>query len=563
MHHHHHPPTFVALSLLVAIFGSWTALDLFRRMRSDLGGNRPAWLTVAAAAMGLSIWSMHFVAMLGFDPGAAVAYDPGLTLASLVLPIAGTGAAFSLAARRRGHTLWLLASGAAMGVSICLMHYLGMAAVRTAFSLSYAPSSVAAALGIAVVTSTAALFFAGRDHSLSWRLAAAVVLGLAISGMHYAGMAGLRLTPLAGAIGAPAGAPPYGLAISVAAGTLLILFMALLASLYDQRGNVLSALDAGGVGYWELDTRTRVLRLSARAKQILGFPAEAEVSYDDLSAKVHPDDAGQREQAFQSSLRTGAEYDVEYRLRDEMRWVNVRGRLVDRRAMRLAGVVLDVTDRQEAFAAVSESERRQSLLIDELNHRVKNTLATIQSIAVQTGKDAKTVEEFCASFEGRLVALSSTHEALTRGGWETASLHELLEREMRPYRQDQVSLKGKDIEIGPRHALSLGMVFHELATNAVKYGALSVEGGTVTVAWRVERHAEGEVLVVQWTERGGPPARPPSRKGFGSRLIAMSVEHTLHGTLEKSFGRAGLTCVLRTPLVQPRQLDAKVGRLGF
>lgn len=560
---HHHPPMFVALSLIVAILGSWTALDLFRRVQSHLGGARQAWIAIAAVAMGSSIWSMHFIAMLGFDPGSAVGYDPGLTVASLILAIAATGGAFSLAARPKTQRAWLVAAGAAMGAGICIMHYVGMAAVRTAMALSYDMRLVAASLAIAVTASTAALFTARREHSMTWRAAAAVVLGLAISGMHYTGMAALRMTMVPGMNHGPSGAPPYVLALSVAGATLLILFLALLASLYDQRANVLSALEAGGVGYWELDWRLRSLRLSPRARQIMGFPQGVEVSLEDLMEKVSPEHREERAQALQSSLRTGAEYDVEYRLRDEARWVNVRGRPIARGRTRLAGVVLDVTDRHEAFAAVSESERRQRLLIDELNHRVKNTLAIIQSMAIQTSKGAKSVEHFRASFEGRLVALSSTHEALTRGGWETASLRELLERELRPYRQEQVVLEGQDVELGPRHALSLGMVFHELATNAVKYGALSSETGKVQVSWRVESQPEGATLVVDWTETGGPPVGTPTRKGFGSRLIALSVEHTLYGAVRTTYRSGGFSSTLRVPLVQPRQLDENVSRLRF
>ena len=170
---------------------------------------------------------------------------------------------------------------------------------------------------------------------------------------------------------------------------------------------------------------------------------------------------------------------------------------------------------------------------------------------------------FSTSFEGRLAALSSTHDALTRGGWETASLRELLERELRPYREDQVTLKGQDIELGPRHALSFGMVFHELATNAVKYGALSARSGRVDVNWRTEPVEDGEILVVDWRETAGPSVTSPVRGGFGSRLIAMSVEHTLGGTVQPTYAAAGLACVLRVPLVKPRQLDASVGRLSF
>ena len=128
MHGHHHHVVFVALSLIVAILGSWTALDLFRRGRAFLGGGGGTWLATAAVAMGLSIWSMHFVAMLGFDPGVAVTYDPGLTFASLLLAIIATGGAFMLAARPRAPRRSLIGAGAAMGAGICVMHYVGMAA---------------------------------------------------------------------------------------------------------------------------------------------------------------------------------------------------------------------------------------------------------------------------------------------------------------------------------------------------------------------------------------------------------------------------------------------------
>src|SRR3989344_30310 len=170
---HHHHPLFVILSLVVAVLGSWTALDLFRRVRWHIGRTRQGWLGTAAVAMGASIWSMHFIAMLGFDPGSAVSYDPALTLVSFALAVGATWGAFFSAARERSGGALVMLAGAFMGAGICLMHYVGMAALRTAVSLVYGPVLVALSLLIAVAAATAALFAARRERALAWRAAAA------------------------------------------------------------------------------------------------------------------------------------------------------------------------------------------------------------------------------------------------------------------------------------------------------------------------------------------------------------------------------------------------------
>jgi len=547
----HHHPVFVALSLLIAVFGSWTALDLFRRVRSHIGRTRQVWLGTAAAALGVSIWSMHFVAMLGFDLGEPVSYDAGLSLLSLALAVAATWGGFYWASKDGADVGRTATAGAAMGVAICAMHYVGMAAVRTQVSLEYDAGLVAVSLLIAVAASMAALFAAQAHANRRWRAAAALILGGAIAGMHYTGMAALTWMPTPGAH-TSMGAPPYMLGVGVGGGALVILFLGLLASLYDQRLNVLAALDAGGVGYWELSLPGRVLHVSARGKALLGRDAHAAIGLDDLLALAPPGE-GSRTARLEAAIADDVELDLELRVpgRRGPRWVNVRGRMADRvagRPRRMVGVLFDITERQEAFAQVADSERRQRLLIDELNHRVKNTLAAVQSISRQSAKRAGSINDFRELFEARLIALSQTHNALTRRSWERAHLDELLRQQLGPYPPDQVRLDGPPVDLAPREALALGMVFHELATNAAKYGALSGPTGRVRVSWEVIPGGVGEQLLMDWTETGGPPVIPPTRRGFGTRMVQGAVMGELGGTTDLRFEAGGFHGKLSIPL---------------
>ncbi len=174
------------------------------------------------------------------------------------------------------------------------------------------------------------------------------------------------------------------------------------------------------------------------------------------------------------------------------------------------------------------------LLIDELNHRVKNTLSTVQSIvkqALRTAVDPAVIRE---SIESRIFALSRSHDVLSRENWKGAGLHDLIDAALEPFavtdgRLERFKVEGDNIRLLPKATLALGIAFHELATNAFKYGAFSNDAGTVSIAWTIEDSPAGDRLILHWRERDGPPVTPPSRRGFGSQVIERGLAHELEG----------------------------------
>ncbi|PZQ59502.1 MAG: histidine kinase [Phenylobacterium zucineum] len=206
----------------------------------------------------------------------------------------------------------------------------------------------------------------------------------------------------------------------------------------------------------------------------------------------------------------------------------------------VTGVFVEGADITERVLA----ERQQKLLLDELNHRVKNSLATVQAIAFQTLRSTPEPQHFREAFESRLLALAATHDLLTATSWRGAAMRDLLLAELRPYAPDQYQLSGPEVELAPRETLALGLVLHELATNAAKYGALSAPGGCVRVVWSL---FEGR-LDVEWREQDGPYVPPPTHRGFGSRLIERTLKEQLGGSARLDFGPGGLVCHIRLPL---------------
>lgn len=181
------------------------------------------------------------------------------------------------------------------------------------------------------------------------------------------------------------------------------------------------------------------------------------------------------------------------------------------------GFIRDITERRDAA-------RRQTLMVAELNHRCKNLLGVVAGLAHQTARVSPSLAEFTPAFAGRLASLGRAHEILTAATWERAPLRALAGELVAGH--NGASVAGPDILLSPRQLLSLGMILHELVTNAVKYGALSVDGGRVALDWRVEE----DCVKLDWIESGVTGIVPPQREGFGSKMIAMSVGHELRGT---------------------------------
>lgn len=211
------------------------------------------------------------------------------------------------------------------------------------------------------------------------------------------------------------------------------------------------------------------------------------------------------------------------------------------------GVIVTTFD----ITALAQAERQQQLLIHELNHRVRNMLGIVAAIARQTAARTESLESFVESFLGRLEALGRAYGLVTRAGWDEVAVGELARAALEPHLMDgeasRIALAGPPVMLPLKVAMSLGLVLHELATNAVKHGALSTSDGRVAVDWHAEEREGGRRLVLSWRETGGPPAVEPSAKGFGSELIEGEIAHELGGEVEMAFGEQGLSVRLAVP----------------
>jgi PAS domain S-box-containing protein len=266
---------------------------------------------------------------------------------------------------------------------------------------------------------------------------------------------------------------------------------------------------------------------------------------DSWAEGLHPDDRQRTFDVWGNCIATGEIYDIEHRVKlldGSYRWGRSRAfprRDAEGNILLWYGTTEDIHERKVG-------EDHQRLLINELNHRVKNTLATVQAIAFQTFKGDISLDEARARFEARLLALSNAHNLLTEQNWEGASLRSVIMRAVAPLagEESRFDFEGPDLWAAPRAALALSLALHELSTNAAKYGALSNEAGRVSIGWQIS----GPALRLEWKESGGPAVIQPKQRGFGSRLVERGLAADLGGKATLYFEPDGLLCLVEASL---------------
>ncbi len=328
-------------------------------------------------------------------------------------------------------------------------------------------------------------------------------------------------------------------------------------ALAEGEARLRAALRGARLGTWERHLPSGAASWDARATEIYGglTPEAAAPDFAEWRARIHPEDRATRLTAIEAAIAPGGpdSYDAEFRFRrNDGGWnrVAIHGAVVERdpltgRGLRLAGVVQDVT-------AQRAQEAQQWLLMRELDHRAKNALAVVQAALRLTPKSD--AASYAAAVGGRVAALARAHTLLAAGRWQGTELRSLVEAELASFLPEATGdapsralLEGPPLSVTPGAAQALSMAVHELATNAVKYGALSVPGGRLRVTWQPD-FAAG-LLQLVWQESGGPPiTAPPGRRGFGSRVIMATIRDQLGGTVERDWQAGGLVCRLTLPL---------------
>lgn len=326
------------------------------------------------------------------------------------------------------------------------------------------------------------------------------------------------------------------------------------AALRQSESRLRLALDAGQMAVWESDSRTNSVTTSPELNRLLGFAEDASPTIEEIRSRYAPGAQDRLRTAAATALQRGernAEEELEIIWPDGSRhWLLLRADLEvvpgedGAVSIKATGVAFDITERKLW-------EERQRLLINELNHRVKNTLATVQSIALQSFRHTDNADgSNVTAFQDRLFALARAHDILTRDNWEGAELRDIISEVVEPYCREsngRCHIDGPRVRLIPSMALALSMAIHELATNAAKYGALSVAEGQVSISWSVAP-AQPRHLTLCWQERGGPSVATPVRKGFGTRLIERSLALELAGEVSLAYVPTGVVCTVKAPL---------------
>lgn len=546
----------VCLSILIAITASYSALDLANRVRASSGWARHGWLATASLAMGGGIWAMHFVGMLAFNlPGMTAHYELWPTVLSLLVPIGVTGIGFLAISRETAGRYTLPLAGLCMGLGIGAMHYIGMAAMEMPAVLTYEPFWVILSLLIAVLAATFALRLSLRVHHLAFRLVAAVAMGAAISGMHYAAMKGavFSLGPEVGmAHGEKHVLDPIGLAVAVAASTFLILFLALLAAMYDRRRALMSEREAAALRQSEerfrslyrhsplplhsLDSQGRIEHVSEAWLDLLGYRYEEVVGRPLINFMTEDSARQMLDLDWPRLLQSGELKEVEYRLvtrtgvfldvvasarleRDE------RGTI-----LHALGGLINVTERKRIETALRQSQKMEAIgkLTGGVAHDFNNLLAVVvgnlQLLRRRVAGDPKAASlienallgaQRGASLTQRMLAFARKQELKP----EAVDLPELV-RGMGQLLQRSV---GPNITLETHFALSLPSAY--IDANQLELVLLNL------VINARDAMPDGGVICIQASEQSSSEAKP-------GRFIRLAVSDTGEGMDEDTLAHA-------------------------
>lgn len=340
-----------------------------------------------------------------------------------------------------------------------------------------------------------------------------------------------------------------------------------LSALRESEARFRHMADSAPALIWMTDETGQISFANLHFDHMFGVDTVSVLAGEDWSRIIYPEDLEGFASLFRAAFAARRPFQAEVRVIDRdgiVRWLRCEGvaRTDDTgNFLGYTGCNVDITDAKRAA-------EHQQLLIHELNHRVKNTLATVQSIAGQSLRrlDGPEASAARAAFEARLLALARVHNVLTRESWDGAELGNVVADAIAPLdaadgQRSRFLVSGPALRLSPRLALSIAMALHELGTNAVKYGALSQEGGTVSITWTVDREPNTR-LMLRWCEHGGPPVAPPTRTGFGSRLIERSLARELDGEVQLLFATAGVICTIEAPVPPPTLLERRAEMIG-
>ncbi|TNC48498.1 PAS domain S-box protein [Rubellimicrobium rubrum] len=309
------------------------------------------------------------------------------------------------------------------------------------------------------------------------------------------------------------------------------------------------ALGVAGLGSWDWDLDSGRVTWSAEHLALLGYvPGQVIPSFEAWAARVHPDDLVAVQARITEARDNGLRYEAEFRVlpgEGATRWCRAQGRFLydaTGRPVRMLGVMQDVTPEKEA-------EARQRLLLAELQHRVRNTMAVIRSIVRRSAQSATSKDDYATHLEGRLSALTRAQSALTRAPSGNVDLEAILRDEFQAAAMgaDRLVLSGPPVRLSARQAETMALVVHELTTNAIKHGAFAIPHGTVAVVWSISDGDPSRVLL-RWTETGGRRSGSPRRKGFGTELLERMLPYSLGAQSRLQYRPEGFGCEIELPL---------------